>query len=112
MSTGPSSSNVCVLIALLRKRVEVEHRAPVERAHPPIRMMRRAATGVSIGHMCRWMAWHGQPLLVEELLFKSDHGLIEQSLHSRLCAETTNGDVFGIGGYGPGDGPGLFHSVS
>jgi predicted glutamine amidotransferase len=62
--------------------------------------------------MCRWMAWHGQPILVEELLFKSQHGLIDQSLHSRMGAETTNGDGFGLGWYGTGDGPGVFHSVS
>src|SRR4051794_4927012 len=62
--------------------------------------------------MCRWMAWHGQPALVAELLFDSPHGLIEQSLHSRLGAETTNGDGFGVGWYGTGDGPGVFHSVS
>ena len=62
--------------------------------------------------MCRWMAWHGQPLIVEELLFESEHGLIEQSLHSRLGAETTNGDGFGIGWYGTGKGPGVFHSVA
>jgi predicted glutamine amidotransferase len=62
--------------------------------------------------MCRWMAWHGQPVLIEELLFKSPHGLIDQSLHSRLGAETTNGDGFGLGWYGTGEGPGVFHSVS
>jgi predicted glutamine amidotransferase len=62
--------------------------------------------------MCRWMAWHGQPVIVEELLFESPHGLIEQSLHSRLGSETTNGDGFGIGWYGTGEGPGVFHSVS
>jgi predicted glutamine amidotransferase len=62
--------------------------------------------------MCRWMAWHGQPVIIEELLFKSPHGLIEQSLHSRLGAETTNGDGFGVGWYGTGEGPGVFHSVS
>ena len=62
--------------------------------------------------MCRWMAWHGQPVMIEELLFKSQHGLIEQSLNSRLGAETTNGDGFGLGWYGTGDGPGVFHSVA
>lgn len=62
--------------------------------------------------MCRWMAWHGQPLLVDELLFKTEHGLIDQSLHSRMGAETTNGDGFGMGWYGTGEGPGVFHSVS
>jgi glutamine amidotransferase len=58
------------------------------------------------------MAWHGQPVMIEELLFKSQHGLIEQSLNSRMGAETTNGDGFGLGWYGTGDGPGVFHSVA
>jgi predicted glutamine amidotransferase len=62
--------------------------------------------------MCRWMAWHGQPVLLEELLFKPQHGLIDQSLHSRMGAETTNGDGFGVGWYGAGEGPGVYHSVS
>ena len=62
--------------------------------------------------MCRWMAWSGQPLLVEELLFKPTHGLIEQSLHSRLGVETTNGDGFGLGWYGGGEGPALYHSIA
>ena len=62
--------------------------------------------------MCRWMAWHGQPVLIDELLFKTPHGLIDQSLHSRLGAETTNGDGFGLGWYGTGDGPGVYRSVA
>jgi predicted glutamine amidotransferase len=62
--------------------------------------------------MCRWMAWHGQPVLIEELLFKPQHSLIDQSLHSRMGAETTNGDGFGLGWYGTGEGPGVYHSVS
>jgi predicted glutamine amidotransferase len=62
--------------------------------------------------MCRWMAWHGQPVTIEDLLFKPQHGLIEQSLHSRMGAETTNGDGFGVGWYGTGEGPGVFHSVA
>jgi predicted glutamine amidotransferase len=62
--------------------------------------------------MCRWMAWSGQPVLIDELLFKSQHGLVDQSLHSRLGAETTNGDGFGLGWYGAGEGPGIYHSVA
>src|SRR5947209_5599542 len=61
--------------------------------------------------MCRWMAWHGQPLLIDELLFKPKHGLVDQSLHSRMGAETTNGDGFGVGWYGTGAGPGVYRSV-
>jgi predicted glutamine amidotransferase len=62
--------------------------------------------------MCRWMAWFGQPLLIEELLFKTPHGIIDQSLHSRLGAEPTNGDGFGMGWYGAGDGPAIYRSVA
>ena len=62
--------------------------------------------------MCRWMAWSGQPVLIEELLFKPAHGLIDQSLHSRMGVETTNGDGFGLGWYGMGDGPALYRSVA
>ena len=62
--------------------------------------------------MCRWMAWHGQPVLVHELLFDSPHGIVDQSLHSRMGAETTNGDGFGLGWYGAGEGPAVYHSVT
>ena len=62
--------------------------------------------------MCRWMAWSGQPVLLEELLFKTQHGLVDQSLHSRMGVETTNGDGFGVGWYGVGEGPALYHSIA
>jgi len=61
--------------------------------------------------MCRWMAWHGQPVLIDELLFRSQHGIVDQSLHARMGAETTNGDGFGLGWYGTGDGPGVYRSI-
>jgi glutamine amidotransferase len=49
---------------------------------------------------------------MEELLYKTKHGLVDLSLHSKMGAETTNGDGFGLGWYGGGDGPGMYHSVS
>ena len=61
--------------------------------------------------MCRWLAYSGSPVLIEDLLLKPQHSLIDQSLHSRLGAETTNGDGFGVGWYGVGDTPGVFHSI-
>jgi len=61
--------------------------------------------------VCRWLAYSGSPVLIKELLLEPRHSLIDQSLHSRLGAETTNGDGFGIGWYGLGDTPGVFHSV-
>jgi predicted glutamine amidotransferase len=61
--------------------------------------------------MCRWLAYSGSPILIEDVLYKPAHSLIDQSLHSTLGAETTNGDGFGIGWYGVGPEPGVFHSI-
>ncbi len=52
--------------------------------------------------MCRWLAYSGTPILLDTILYKPEHSLIDQSLHSRLGVETTNGDGFGIGWYGDG----------
>ena len=62
--------------------------------------------------MCRWMAWLGQPVLIEELLFKTQHGIVDQSLHARMGAEPTNGDGFGMGWYGTGTGPAVYRSIA
>jgi glutamine amidotransferase len=56
------------------------------------------------------MAYRGAPLRIEELLFKTDHSLIDQSLSSR-SATPTNGDGFGLGWYGDRTEPGLFRSI-
>jgi len=61
--------------------------------------------------MCRWMAWSGQSGLIDELLFKPPHGLIDQSLHSRMGAERTNGDGFGLGWYADLPQPGVFRDT-
>ncbi|HEX6249383.1 MAG TPA: class II glutamine amidotransferase [Nocardioidaceae bacterium] len=62
--------------------------------------------------MCRWLAYSGSALNLEDLLYKPENSLVVQSRHSRLGAETTNGDGFGVGWYGALDTPGLFHSTS
>src|SRR2546423_2187863 len=61
--------------------------------------------------MCRWLAYSGSPILIEELLYRPAHSLIDQSLHSRLGAETTNGDGFGVGWYAPTGAPAVFRSI-
>jgi glutamine amidotransferase len=61
--------------------------------------------------MCRWLAYSGAPILLEEALYGGTHSLVDQSLHSRLGAETTNGDGFGVGWYGARPTPGVFHST-
>ena len=50
-------------------------------------------------------------VLLEDLLFKPENSLVVQSKHSRLGAETTNGDGFGVGWYGAQETPGIFRST-
>jgi predicted glutamine amidotransferase len=61
--------------------------------------------------MCRWLAYSGSPVLLEELLYGPKNSLIVQSLHSQLGAEETNGDGFGVGWYGAQEAPAVFHSI-
>jgi predicted glutamine amidotransferase len=61
--------------------------------------------------MCRWLAYSGSPVLIEDLLYRPEHSLIVQSMHSTMGAETTNGDGFGVGWYGERETPGVFRST-
>lgn len=61
--------------------------------------------------MCRWLAYSGAPIVLEEVLFKTDHSLIDQSLRAMDTTNTTNGDGFGIGWYGKRDVPGVYKDV-
>ena len=61
--------------------------------------------------MCRWLAYSGTPVLLEELLYQPAHSLIDQSLHAKLAVETTNGDGFGVGWYDDGEAPAVYKSV-
>ena len=61
--------------------------------------------------MCRWLAYSGASVNLEELLFKPKNSLVIQSKHSKLGATTTNGDGFGVGWYGAGETPGVFRST-
>ena len=60
--------------------------------------------------MCRWMAYLGDPIRADELLFRPVHSIIDQSLHAQLTGYTTNGDGFGIGWYADGPRPALYKS--
>ncbi len=61
--------------------------------------------------MCRWLAYSGSPILIKEALYEGPNSLVNQSLHSRLGAEPTNGDGFGVGWYGAPDTPGVYRST-
>lgn len=61
--------------------------------------------------MCRWMAYDGAPILLEDLLYKPKHSLIDQSMSSHSAETPTNGDGFGVGWYGARERPGLYRSI-
>jgi glutamine amidotransferase len=61
--------------------------------------------------MCRWLAYSGTPIRLEELLVKRDRSLIDQSLHAREGATPTNGDGFGVGWYEEGEPPRVYRST-
>jgi glutamine amidotransferase len=61
--------------------------------------------------MCRFLAYRGQPILLEELVAAPTHSLIHQSLHATEAKTGTNGDGFGIGWYGERRTPGMYREV-
>ena len=61
--------------------------------------------------MCRWLAYSGAPVSIDELVLKPAHSLIDQSLAARVSETTTNGDGFGLAWYGNRPGPGLYRST-
>jgi predicted glutamine amidotransferase len=61
--------------------------------------------------MCRWLAYSGSPVSLEDLLFKPANSLVVQSMHSRLGVEAVNGDGFGVGWYGAQATPGIYRSI-
>ncbi len=61
--------------------------------------------------MCRWLAYSGAPIHLDEVLFKTEHSLIDQSLRAASSSSVTNGDGFGIGWYGKREAPGVYKDI-
>jgi glutamine amidotransferase len=61
--------------------------------------------------MCRWLAYKGKSIYLEDWLLNTEHSLIEQSKSAELTKYEVNGDGFGLGWYGNKPEPGLFKSI-
>jgi glutamine amidotransferase len=61
--------------------------------------------------MCRWLAYEGPLLPLQELLFKPRNSLIRQSIAATRSIVPTNGDGFGVGWYGEQPVPGIFRDT-
>ncbi len=51
--------------------------------------------------MCRFLAYKGAPILMDQLLYQPKNSLIHQSYHALERSDPVNGDGFGIGWYVP-----------
>ena len=61
--------------------------------------------------MCRWVAYAGPEIYLEDLIFHQEHSIVNQSLAATQSAWVTNGDGFGVAWYTNRTAPGLFKDV-
>ncbi|MEJ5999702.1 class II glutamine amidotransferase [Paucibacter soli] len=61
--------------------------------------------------MCRFLAYLGAPIFLDELVCAPRHSLVRQSLRAEEAKVVTNGDGFGVGWYGERAAPGVYREV-
>jgi glutamine amidotransferase len=61
--------------------------------------------------MCRWIAYLGEPIFLEDFVTIPQQSLIVQSRSSKEARNAVNGDGFGLGWYCSRETPGLFRDV-
>jgi glutamine amidotransferase len=61
--------------------------------------------------MCRWIAYCGHDIPLENYVTVPQHSLAAQSLSALESTASTNGDGFGLGWYGKHPEPGLYHET-
>lgn len=61
--------------------------------------------------MCRWAAYIGNPVYLEDVVSRPDHSLIAQSIQAHECKTPTNADGFGVAWYGDRTEPGLYRDT-
>lgn len=61
--------------------------------------------------MCRWAAYIGTPIFLEDIISRPGHSLIHQSHCATQCHSAINADGFGLAWYGDRSEPGLYRDV-
>ncbi|WP_457940602.1 class II glutamine amidotransferase [Mesorhizobium sp. 10J20-29] len=61
--------------------------------------------------MCRWAAYSGQEVFLEDIVTSPCHSLIAQSHCAQEAKSPTNGDGFGLAWYGDRPEPGLYRDI-
>lgn len=61
--------------------------------------------------MCRWAAYTGRPIFLEDIVSRPGHSLVHQSHCATECPTAINADGFGLAWYGEREEPGLYRDV-
>ena len=61
--------------------------------------------------MCRWAAYLGEEVFLEDIVTAPCHSLIAQSHCAQEAKSPTNGDGFGLAWYGDRPEPGLYRDI-
>jgi glutamine amidotransferase len=61
--------------------------------------------------MCRWIAYRGETIALENYVTEPAHSLVAQSMNALESTAATNGDGFGLGWYGKHPEPGLYREL-
>lgn len=61
--------------------------------------------------MCRWAAYTGEAIFLEDIVSRPGHSLIHQSHCATQCHTAINADGFGVAWYGERTEPGLYRDV-
>ncbi|MCK0143560.1 class II glutamine amidotransferase [Aliiroseovarius sp. F20344] len=61
--------------------------------------------------MCRWAAYLGEPIFMEEVVVQPGHSLIQQSQEAEEAKTAINADGFGLAWYDHRPEPGLYRDV-
>ncbi|MEI4486429.1 class II glutamine amidotransferase [Frigidibacter sp. MR17.14] len=61
--------------------------------------------------MCRWAAYTGEAIFIEDIVALPRHSLIQQSHCATECPTAINADGFGLAWYGDRPEPGLYRDV-
>ena len=61
--------------------------------------------------MCRWVAYQGEAVFLEEFVSRPCQSLVAQSRHCKEAKTEVNADGFGLGWYGERPRPGIFRDI-
>jgi predicted glutamine amidotransferase len=61
--------------------------------------------------MCRWIAYRGETITLDQYVTNASHSLVAQSVRALEATASVNGDGFGLGWYGDYPEPGLYREI-